>query len=272
METGSSRESTARAVDERLVSASPRSLFDGVDAAVCAFLGIASLRHRSALHELGRRAVVTRGSVAAALDTVASNWERSSRAGAGSASKANWRWCVPQTAIGEDNRSPEVLLERAIAKACVAAGRTDWSNQVPIASGVVRPSAERRRAIDLVHQLGEGHFEFIELKIASDTPLYAAFEIISYAGVWLVSRHYDCGKQLLEAKRIDLRVLAPAAYYNPYSLGRIERTLNEELQEYGKRYGAELSFGFQVLPAGFEPLGRYRDDEVLALINGRRPL
>lgn len=179
---------------------------------------------------------------------------------------------MPQTVLGADNRSPEVLLERAIANACVAVGRNDWSNQVPIASGVVRPSAERRRAIDLVHKLAEGHFEFIELKIASDTPLYAAFEIISYAGVWLLSRREGCGNPLLEAKRIDLRVLAPAAYYSPYSLGRIEQTLNLELQEYGRRYGAELSFGFEVLPQAFEPLGRYRDDEVLALINGRRPL
>lgn len=179
---------------------------------------------------------------------------------------------MPQAGIGADNRSPEVVLERAIAKASVAADRNDWANQVPIASGVLGPSAERRRAIDLVHKRAEGHFEFVELKIASDTPLYAAFEIISYAGVWLLSRRDACGKELLEAKRVDLRVLAPAAYYRPYTLGRIEEVLDQELREYAEPRGATLSFGFDVLPDSFAPLTSYADDELFAMLDGRHPL
>lgn len=212
------------------------------------------------------------GSVAAALDTIAANWERSARAGRGTASQENWRWCAPQTYISKQNRSPEVVLERAIARAFDAAGREEWANQVPVASGVVRSSAERRRAIDLVHKRDDGHYEFIELKIASETPLYAAFEIISYVGIWLLSRNGVLGKPLLEAKRIDARVLAPAAYYAPFSLSRIEQTLNQELQEYGARYGTMLSFGFDVLPPGFEPLPGWGDAEIIPLIDGRRPL
>ena len=276
--TGVPSGNPARPVPEPLPPGVPRSLFDGVDAAVCAVLGvarltIANLKHRSALHDLGRLEQVPPGSVAAALDTIASNWERCARAGLGSASRENWRWCEPQTYINkEKNRSAEVVLERAIVTAFHAAHREDWANQVPVASGVVRSSAERRRAIDLVHERGDGHYEFIELKIASDTPLYAAFEIISYVGVWLLSRNDECGKPLLEARRIDARVLAPAAYYAPFSLGRIEQILNQELRDYGARYGTALSFGFEVLPDGFEPLPGYENADVIQLIDGRRPL
>ncbi len=159
-----------------------------------------------------------------------------------------------------------------MAKAFKIAGGSDWANQVPVASGVVRSSAERRRAIDLVHKRDEGHYEFIELKIASDTPLYAALEIISYVGVWLLSRNGECGKPLLEAERIDARVLAPAAYYAPFSLGPLEQRLNKELHEYGARFGTALSFGFELLPDGFQPLPGYEDADILPLLDGRRPL
>lgn len=78
--------------------------------------------------------------------------------------------------------------------------------------------------------------------------------------------------RLLEARRIDARVLAPAAYYAPFSLGPIEQILNQELREYGARYGTTLSFGFEVLPNAFEPLTGYDDTDVIALIDGRQPL
>lgn len=277
LKTETPSEDPARPAVEPVACELPRSLFDGVDAAVCAVLGsaglrIASLKHRSALHALGRLAQVPPGSVAAALNAIAANWERRARGGPGSASQENWRWCKPQTFISKQNRSAEVVLERAIATAFHAAHREDWANQVPVASGVVRSSAERRRAIDLVHQRGEGHYEFIELKVASDTPLYAAFEIINYVGVWLLSRKDGCGKPLLEAKRIDARVLAPAAYYAPFSLGPIEQILDQELREYGARYGADLSFGFEVLTDGFEALPGYENADVITLVDGRRPL
>lgn len=250
----------------------PRSLFDGVNDAVCKALGIANLRHRSALHELGCRSNLPHGSVAAALDMIGHNWVCSQGTNLGSVSKENWRWCAPQTFIGSNNRSPEVILERAIASACLAAGRTDWANQVPIASGVVHAAAERRRAIDLVHMRDERHFEFIELKIASDTPLFAAFEIISYVGVWLLSKKAGSGKALLEEEKIDARVLAPIAYYAPFELKQIEQKLNDELRAYGEHCGTKLSFAFEVLPDDFEPLPRYEDDRIFALIDGRRLL
>ena len=262
----------APAVANPVGGAAPRSLFQGVEAAVCKILGIKNLRHRSALHAIGRLQEVPAGSVAAALDQIEKNWRLSAAAGQGSTSKQNWRWWAPQCQIGPENRSPEVVLERAIARACVSAGRTDWSNQVPVASGVVRPSGERRRAIDLVHQKDEGQFEFIELKIASDTPLYAAFEIINYVGIWLLSRGGKAKGQLLDATRIDARVLAPAEYYAPFQLDALERTLNEELEAYGRRHGALLSFGFEKFREGFVPLPHYADADIASLLAGRTRL
>jgi hypothetical protein len=141
-------------------------------------------------------------------------------------------------------------LERAIA----AAGG-GWSNQVPICSGVAGPSADRRRAIDLVHQVDEGHFAFLELKIASDTPLYAAIEIIGYGCVWLLSRGRGAAaaSELLAAQQVDLVVLAPAEYYAPFRLDALAEALNAQVSALGGSHGVELSFRFEVLP---EPLAR----------------
>lgn len=250
----------------------PLSLFDGVEAALCEVLGIASLRHRSALDALGRSGQLPRGSVAAALDRIAANWKACAKAGQGSVSQQNWRWWEPQSFIGAANRSPEVILERAIVNACAAAGRRDWSNQIPVASGVVSASGEKRRAIDLVQKIGEGHFVFIELKVASDTPLYAAFEIISYVGVWLLSRSGARRTDLLDATRVDARVLAPSEYYSRFQLEALEQLLNEELKTYGALQGIELSFGFETLPQSFTPLQSYKDTEIFALLEGRKPL
>ena len=138
-----------------------------------------------------------------------------------------------------------------IVGAALAIGREDWSNQVPVASGLVGPNAERRRAIDLVHRVGPRRFEFIELKIASDTPLYAAIEIIAYTCIWLQARA-EGGRPatpLLDADHIDVIVLAPEAYYRPFALEALQRQLDDELRALGDQHGVALSFAFQTLPA-----------------------
>jgi hypothetical protein len=122
------------------------------------------------------------------FQTVADNYERGDAATNRNRSEENWRWHRLQPQIAAHNTSPEVVLERAIAAACQRTGRTDWANQVPVASGLIDGATDGRRAIDLVHQCSERHFELIELKIASDTPLYAAVEIIGYGCIWLLAR------------------------------------------------------------------------------------
>jgi hypothetical protein len=90
-----------------------------------------------------------------------------------------------------------------------------------------------------VHNLAHGVWEFIELKVNSDTPLYAAMEILQYGLLFLFSRHhqqelqYDTSKELLQATQIHLKVLAPSRYYTsnragaPYQLQWLEESLNE---------------------------------------------
>lgn len=156
----------------------PTSLIDGVEAAACNALGIKRLRHRSALQSLRLDSGVDLAELVHRI--VSSNWSTGRAASNKNRSGQNWRWAL-QPQIGERNRSPEVVLERAIAGACVRGGRIDWANQIPVASGLISGAADGRRALDLAYRSGERRFQLIELKIASDTPLYAAVELLGYA-------------------------------------------------------------------------------------------
>ena len=246
--------------------APPKSLLEGVEAAACAALGITNLKHRSAL--LYPEALDAANVVDAVYRTLADNYARGGASANKDRSQANWRWCSLQPQIAPHNRSPEVVLERAIAAACQKAGRTDWANQVPVASGLISGASDGRRAIDLVHRRGPRHFELIELKIASDTPLYAAVEIIGYGCLWLLARADRPARasDLLDADHIDLRVLAPAAYYDRFDLESIEASLDEQARALGDLQGVTLSFVFNVLPPSLSVVPmRSKVDPVIAL-------
>tara|TARA_E500000305_G_scaffold110195_1_gene117394 strand:+ start:509 stop:1291 length:783 start_codon:yes stop_codon:yes gene_type:complete len=247
-----------------------RSLLSGAEGAVCEVLKVRRLRHRSALLELGGLGHLLKGSVVAAYDKIEENWHRAKREGRGSPSRENWRWWKPQLQIAKVNQSPEVVLERAIARCFHKRHPEIWSNQVPTASGIVSPRSEKRRAIDLVEKLGDDEFAFIELKIESDTLLYAAFEIIFYLCIWLLARK-DGGESspLLRAARISAIVLAPAAYYERYELAPLQARLSEEIQALGTQHGVKLDFAFERFPPDFAVSPAY-DDNMLIDIMGRR--
>lgn len=219
-------DSAADAAPTSFETRPPASVLEGADAAICQLLGINHLGHKSALLTLSQGKSFPAGTVGAAYSQIARNWQRCREAGTCSPSAANWRWRVPQMAISAYNTSPEVRLERALIAACERLGRSDWSNQVPVASGIAGAKAERRRAIDLVHQRSSEHFELVELKLGSDTPLYAAFEIIGYTCIWLMSRLEPPAPNnpLLAAKAIDAVVLAPSVFYAPYRLLGLRRS------------------------------------------------
>ena len=248
------------------------SLMDRTEAAVCAALGVHNLRHRAALRRLSD---ISRTNVPRLLfDVIADNYVRGGATLNKNRSQQNWRWCNIQPQIGAANRSPEVVLERAIAASCLRAGRADWGNQVPVASGLILGASDRRRAIDLVHRRGERHFEFIELKIASDTPLYAAIEIIGYACIWLLARGDRPSRRsaLLDAEQIDLRVLAPAAFYGRYELQALESSLHQSLGALGDSHGVTLTFAFDVLDDHLSKGPLAADDALLSLLAARQPL
>lgn len=248
----------------------PSSLLSGVEAAVCELLGIARLRHRSALKSLRLPAGTNLPLIV--YETIARNWADGGAAANVNRSSQNWRWTL-QSLISVANRSPEVVLERAIATACFAEGRDDWANQIPVASGLIAGAADGRRALDLAQRRSERHYELIELKVGSDTPLYAVVELLGYASLWLLAREappaYAPG--LLAADRIDLRVLAPAAWYAPFVLDDLERSIDIAARALGMTKGVAITFAFDVLPDGLvEQPSRNRS--LLTMLEDRKGL
>ena len=178
-------------------------------------------------------------------------------------SKENWR-VEPRDQLAEKNVSPEVTLERTIIQASDAT----WGNQVPTSSGLTGPRCDKVRNIDLVHNMGSGVWEFIELKVKSDTPLYAAMEILQYGLLFLLSRKhqeefgYDKhSKELLQASQVHLKVLAPYEYYiprrssQPYQLKWLEAFLNDGLYGFLKDHNhppLHMDFQFEAFPLDFQ--------------------
>lgn len=190
---------------------------------------------------------------------VGTNWDTSSSDHEGS--EENWRF-EKNTRISGDSKSPEVKLERAIVNIPpeIWPDSACWVNQVPVASGMVDPDADRRRSIDLVHKCGDKAYEFIELKVGSDTPLYAAMEILKYGVLYIFCRQDDrvskCVNrkgepiidregELMQAKEIHLRVLAPAKYYEKYDLLWLE-TLETSIKNGFANFRAQREFVFEM--------------------------
>ena len=259
-------------IDNRIVS-----LFGGTDRLVADFLGVASHRHWSAVLSRCSAPPETFDGpmlVEQMFSKISANWHDCLEALKRPPSRQNWRWFDPKPDISPRNKSPEVTLERAVITAALAQGRLDWSNQVPIASGM-SGSGDRRRAIDLVHQRGSGKFDFVELKIASDNPLFAAIEILEYGLVWLLSRchraslGYD-GRPLVEATDVRLSVLAPAAYYRELDLSWLADGLNMGLHTLGEREGSvKLAFTFEAFPPRFSWPAEYSDAALCKLLDNR---
>lgn len=191
-------------------------------------------------------------------------------------SAENFRWFKPQLSISAANRSPEVTFERAVVQACCRLGRSDWANQIPLVSGIAGPRAYKRRAIDLVRKVSDWEFEFVELKIGSDTPLYAATEILLYGLLWLHARcgSYASGTRspLLDANSIGLSVLAPSAFYRQSDTSGISAFFNSGLAALGRNHGVEMSLKFTAFPDDFTWPAALVDDDLAQLLDNRRPV
>jgi hypothetical protein len=157
-----------------------------------------------------------------------------------SAARSNWLWRSSDTGHSDD--SAEVRLEREIA----SKGGTDWSFQMSTMSGVFDSTSHGRRAIDLVHRISPDEYALIELKVNSNNPVYAAFEILGYALAYCQARrHADVHSQpsdrdVLRARKIRLVVLAPSEWYTfkirgkgvakPFALAPLASALNAGLE------------------------------------------
>ena len=172
------------------------------------------------------------------LDLIAKNHDST---GSGQATPVVWKLRkVPS--LDAKNESAEKVLEKLV----VMLLGPEWSNQVAVASGYI-PGAvsDKKRAIDLVHDCGNGEFEFIELKYGdatqrygSNTPLYAAWEIVLYGLLYAHARKQTArsdASPLLQAKKIHLMVLAPKGYYAAFNLERRFRLFAKRIFKIGSR-------------------------------------
>jgi len=256
-------------------------LFAGVREVVDQALGVDDFTTKTAAHKLTKYGVSlgTATLVQDLFNRLDSNWDLT-RPTASPPSLKNFRWHEPQLCISKGNPSAEVTLERALMSALGAAGRTDWSNQVPLISGIAGPHAFKRRAIDLVWRQGQSCFEFVELKIKSDTPVFAAIEILVYGLLWLLSRRDRkvldyTANPILDARELRLSVLAPRDYYSRYSIRPLAITINDGLRKLGPQHGVAMEFRFTAFPASFtwsrDPTdpSKPSGNDLIALLDGR---
>jgi len=190
------------------------------------------------------------------LDRIASNWQRAHDLAPHPPGQQNWRF-RKKLKISPKNESAEKKLEKRIA---FLTG-DDWANQIPTSSGLV-DAGGRHCNIDLAHRQGTA-YSLIELKWRSNTPIYAAVEILSYGLVYLFSRlrrgqlGYD-GNVVFDATAIHLQVLAPRAYYRGAEQGRLD-WLSTAISDGVAHVTADhignnltMDFGFQRFPDGFD--------------------
>src|SRR4029077_2233546 len=219
--------------------------------------------HKSACQELSRRGSC--GDAVALIEDlynkIDANWMERKRVKA--PSTENWRYEKMQ-GVARNNKSPEKQLERGIVQLL----GDDWVNEVPTASGLTSSHALKRANIDLVHRISPACYEFIELKIESNHPLYAAIEILRSGLLYIHARAHQekmryssNNNELLKADEVRLRVLAPERYYCGYDLGWFEKKLSAGLAQFvaaavraSQLRGSRLKvdFKFTAFPAGFQ--------------------
>jgi hypothetical protein len=233
------------------------SIVAGVDEIVDEALGVTEIgrtaphyRHLTAYRTVASGRAVDGSELISRMYTrVVANWP-----GILCRSRENWRW-EKKTYISDQNESAEKRFEKRLA-----AESGEWYNMIPVASGVLPDVEEGGRRIDLARQCSPGWFEFVELKLGDtcNTPLHAAIEILGYGLIYVFSRihakqlGYDSRNLLLSARRISLKVLAPAESYSNGSLEYLEMAINQGLQDLSKRIGNELfemDFQFEHFPA-----------------------
>ena len=233
------------------------SIFEGSDTLIHRALGLGQghhLKQKSTCQRLNSRKDVNNSIptlVSNVYRQIESNW--SGRI----PSQENWR-LERQTTLAPNTKSPEVVLERAIAILGEKGVLEEWYNQIPVASGLVNDRVDKRAAVDLL-RLRDNCVDLVELKWGSDTPAFAAFEILEYGLAYLFCRNkldeFGYGsKALMHTNRISLQVLAPSEFYSSFDLGYIANGIREGLARLCQEQGndLEMTFAFLSFPTGFK--------------------
>ena len=196
------------------VVAGKSGILEGVDAVIDRFLKVEEIgttsphyRHKQSCLHLSQQPLVELDSQAfinSLYEIICRNWERSRQHYEKPPSQENWRQ-TRHPDFAPNNSSSEVTLERTLIQAM----EETWINQVPTSSGLTGPYYDKARNIDLVHDLGRGVWEFVELKVNSDTPLYRCHgQILLYGLLFVFAQRnhrqelgYDPSNRLLAGKR-----------------------------------------------------------------------
>ncbi len=184
---------------------------------------------------------------------IAVNWVE---AGCQARGGYNWRWNLsPKTAASGEIQSTqkEIILQRKIAGFC----GERWANETPTGSGLSGGSRGDPGGLDLAYRDDSGAVFLIELKVDSNTPIHAAFQVVRYGLALTLARLVDKNVPIIiqespparshwrDAKQAHLRVLAPAAYYERYpNLGWFEARIQTAIGEFGPARGLPMTFGF----------------------------
>jgi hypothetical protein len=206
------------------------------------------------------------GLVAELFEKIRDNWARSGKNERGA---SNWRWEPRSKKLGRRETMWERKLRRA-GNGKPSKGR--WGNQIPTGSGL-SPVGERTTDntdldetkkrprntghIDLAYCDGAGRLLLIEFKLNADNPVFAALQLVRYALMLILARENELkmkDSRWRDAKKIDLRVLAPSNFDCPshkqfydqrYQIQWFEKCLNGAVQQFGAKHHLELSFGFR---------------------------
>ena len=207
--------------------------------------------------------------------------------GLGNPGQTNWIFRqVPDMAEGN---GAEVTLERTLINNLPVNGPRTWGNMTPVASGVCIPAADRRMAVDLV-EVENSTVTLIELKVITNTPLFAAVEILGYGLCYMIARAcprlFGCSPDLplFNGKRhLKLRVLAPRPYYYREDihiewLSNLEARINQDLKGLDLPFrfddvGYDIDFGFEAFPQEFNWEGNreHHQEAVQAFLNRTSP-
>ena len=124
----------------------------------------------------------------------------------------NWMWRTEESDY--QTSSPEVALEREIV---ASDEKNQWTFQMSTASGIQGGYFHKRRSIDLVKRTAPSRYAFVELKVGSNNPLSAAFEILSYALAYVHARRHNWqgigSYNVMQAQVIHLIVLGTSEWY-----------------------------------------------------------
>lgn len=236
-------------------------LFAGVDQAIHSVFGLESgkhLRQISTARKIACNPVRSADLVSLVRKTfelVQKSFElASANRGDRKPSRENWRWEC-RTDISPKSDSAEVILERAVAILTKQKHLQGWCNQIPVASGLINENVNKRSAVDLA-KITDVRLDLYELKVKSDNPVFAAFEILQYGLAYLLCRveRRKLGYADYHTMKVDelgLNVLAPCSYYKGFDLAWLQAGLDAGIRAVSDEQpdlGLRASFRFLTLP------------------------